>query len=173
MIDLAHIDDLPMINQIMIACRQKMISNHIFQWNRYYPTLSEFERDIKSNELLAYRIDSKLVGVVMYSTNKDNVYEDIDWIISDTRHYYVHRLMVHPEHQKKGYAKQLMQYIEKKAIENNIASIRLDAFSQNLRNQQFYQELGYVRLPYDVYFPKQSDDPFHCFERVLIQPQYP
>lgn len=172
MIDLAHLDDLPQINQIMIACRQKMISNDIFQWNEHYPELLEFEKDIKSRDLLAFRLGSKLVGVVMYSTDKDDVYQDIDWIIPDTKHYYVHRLMVHPDYQKKGYGKKLMQFIENKAHKNNISSIRLDTFSQNLGNQKFYQDLGYVRLPFDVYFPKQSDDPFHCYERVLIQPKF-
>ncbi|MCY4298653.1 MAG: GNAT family N-acetyltransferase [Flavobacteriaceae bacterium] len=157
----------------MIACRQKMMAHNIFQWNQDYPKLLEFQKDIKSKELWAYRLATKLIGVVMVSTRKDEEYQDIDWIIPDTKHFYVHRLMVHPNHQKKGYGKKLMQFIEDKAMKNHISSIRLDTFSQNIENQKFYQNLGYVQLPYDVYFPKQSDDPFHCFERVLIQPKFP
>ncbi|HET8854785.1 MAG TPA: GNAT family N-acetyltransferase, partial [Salinimicrobium sp.] len=45
-------------------------------------------------------------------------------------------------------------------------SVRLDTFSQNQRNQKFYVKRGYSRLG-DIYFPKQSEFPFHCYEKII------
>jgi ribosomal protein S18 acetylase RimI-like enzyme len=79
---------------------------------------------------------------------------------------YIHRLAVHPNLQGKGYAQQLMKFAEHYAQENNVLSIRLDTFSQNKRNQKFYELRGYKKLG-DIFFPKQSKHPFHCYELVL------
>ncbi len=59
-----------------------------------------------------------------------------------------------------------MDFAEQFAIEHNYSSIRLDTFSQNKRNQKFYELRNYKRLD-DIYFPKQSEFPFHCYELVL------
>jgi len=59
-----------------------------------------------------------------------------------------------------------MNFAEKYARDNNFTSVRLDTFSQNKRNQKFYETRGYQRLG-DIYFPKQSKHPFHCYELKL------
>ena len=51
-------------------------------------------------------------------------------------------------------------------VENNFVSIRLDTFSLNHRNNKFYKSRGYTRLE-DVFFPMQSEFPFHCYEKIL------
>ncbi|MCY4561620.1 MAG: GNAT family N-acetyltransferase [Flavobacteriaceae bacterium] len=169
-IELGLISDLPEIDRIMVACRESMISRGIYQWNEFYPNQNVYIRDIQRKELWVLKSNSKIIGVVACSSLKDKEYKDIEWIISDSSHYYVHRLMVDPVVQKKGYGRKLMHFIEDMAIKNGVASIRLDTFSQNKSNQKFYQDLGYVQLPYDVYYPQQSDDPCHCFERILTHP---
>ena len=59
-----------------------------------------------------------------------------------------------------------MDFTENYAIKNDNVSIRLDTFSQNKRNNRFYEARGFVLLG-DVYFIKQSTFPFHCYEKVL------
>ena len=39
-----------------------------------------------------------------------------------------------------------MNYIENDAIENNCDSIRLDTFSMNKKNNNFYSNIGYENL---------------------------
>ena len=75
-------------------------------------------------------------------------------------------MAIHPEHQRKGYAKKLMDFAEATAKENNATSVRLDTFSQNHRNQKFYEARGYQKLE-SIYFPKQSKHPFYCYELVF------
>ena len=96
----------------------------------------------------------------------DEEYIPVKWLTPNKNNIYIHRLAIHPNLQGKGYAQQLMDFAEQFAIENNYSSIRLDTFSQNKRNQKFYELRGYKRLG-DIYFPKQSEFPFHCYELVL------
>ena len=84
----------------------------------------------------------------------------------DYKNLYIHRLAIDPSQQGKGYAQKLMSFAEDKAKKNGLVSVRLDTFSQNKRNQRFYEARGYNKLS-DIYFPKQSEHPFHCYELIL------
>ena len=96
----------------------------------------------------------------------DDEYIPVHWLSPNSKNLYIHRLAVHPEYQSKGYAQQLMDYAEAFAKANTFISIRLDTFSQNTRNQNFYEKRGYQRLG-NIYFPKQSKHPFYCYELLL------
>ena len=170
MIEIADSSHLTEIIRISLACRKKMNAEGIFQWNEDYPTENEFEDDIKNKELHILKPKGNIIGTITFGKTKDEVYKDVRWIVEDGNSFYVHRLMIDPNYQGQGYAKQLMQFVEQKAFDKKLWSIRLDTFSKNRSNQQLYQDLGYVRLPYSVYFPSQSKDPFYCYEKVLIDP---
>jgi ribosomal protein S18 acetylase RimI-like enzyme len=75
-------------------------------------------------------------------------------------------LAIKPSEQGKGYAQQLMDFAENHAKDQGFESVRLDTFSQNKRNQLFYEKRGYRRLE-DIFYPKQSEHPFHCYELVF------
>ena len=96
----------------------------------------------------------------------DDEYIPVSWLTPNENNLYVHRLAVHPEFQGKGFAQKLMDYAENYAKTNSFASIRLDTFSKNERNQKFYEVRGYQRLE-NIMFPKQSKYPFYCYELVL------
>ncbi|WP_339831429.1 GNAT family N-acetyltransferase [uncultured Altibacter sp.] len=138
----------------------------IYQWNENYPTVRAFQKDLEQQELYVLLVKNEVVGCICIASEKDLEYNHVHWLIPDTIHYYIHRLAVHPSYQGKGYAQQLMDFAEAKAKKSNVASIRLDTFSLNTRNQRFYEQRGYTRLG-SVYFPKQSDAPFYCYELVL------
>ncbi|MDT0557941.1 GNAT family N-acetyltransferase [Ichthyenterobacterium sp. W332] len=157
------------INTIMLitkACAKHMQAKGIFQWNEYYPNRDAFINDVERRELYVLEIDQLLMGCVVISTFMDKEYEPIQWLTKSNNNIYIHRLCIHPNQQGKGYAQHLMEFAETYAKEHNINSIRLDTFSQNNRNQKFYEKRGYERLD-DIYFPKQSEHPFHCYELVL------
>ena len=102
----------------------------------------------------------------MFSQEKDPQYYSIHWLTDDHKNLYIHRLAVHPNSQKQGVARQMMDFAEAFSIREKMISIRLDTFSKNPRNIRFYKARGYNKLG-DVYFIKQSQDPFHCFEKVV------
>jgi ribosomal protein S18 acetylase RimI-like enzyme len=158
--------DIEPIMIITKACANAMIANGIYQWNEYYPNRNAFKNDIKRNELYVLEINGDVKGCIVISTLMDQEYVPIKWLTKNNNNIYIHRLGIHPKLQGKGYAQQLMTFAEQYAIDHNYSSIRLDTFSQNKRNQKFYELRGYKRLG-DIYFPKQSEFPFHCYELVL------
>jgi ribosomal protein S18 acetylase RimI-like enzyme len=166
MIRKATITDIEPILNVTKACADHMISKGIYQWNTYYPNAKAFQNDIQRNELYVLNIENDILGCVVISTYMDEEYVPIDWLTPNENNIYIHRLAVHPKYQGLGYAQQLMTFAEKYAIAHHYSSIRLDTFSQNKRNQKFYELRGYKRLA-DIYFPKQSEYPFHCYELVL------
>ncbi|MFT4848007.1 MAG: ribosomal protein S18 acetylase RimI-like enzyme [Sediminicola sp.] len=168
MIRIAKLTEIEQIMEITQACANKMISEGVFQWNNLYPNKEAFQKDIARNELYVLLSESSLIGCIVISSKKDQVYSEIDWLTKDSTHYYIHRLAIHPDFQKMGFAKQLMNFAEALAKKNKITSIRLDTFSQNHGNQKFYENRGYNRLGH-IFFPKQSQHPFYCYEKLFYK----
>ncbi len=166
-IELAKVEYLPRIKKIAEDCAIDMQNRGIFQWNENYPSSEIFKKDIDSNSLYVYMIKSKILGCIMISLNKDDVYNHVKWLTEDEKNLYVHRLAVDPKYQKKGIGRSLMNFAENYARNNGLKSIRLDTFSENERNNRFYKSRKYIQLN-DVYFPNQSKFPFHCYEKILF-----
>jgi len=166
MIRRAKLSEIEQIIEITRACADKMVSEGIFQWNSFYPNKEAFRKDVAQNELYVLLLEGRIIGCIVISTEKDPEYSAIDWLSKNQTHFYIHRLAVHPNFQKKGYAKKLMDFAEALALKNKVASIRLDTFSKNSRNQQFYETRGYTRLG-NVFFPNQSEHPFYCYEKLF------
>lgn len=165
-IELAEINDLEDIMKMIHNCANDLISKNIFQWNEKYPSKEIFREDIKNNDLFVAWINSEIVGCIMLSSYKDDVYKNVKWIIEDSNNLYIHRLAVHPSFQKKGIARKMMDYAEAYAKSKNHKSVRLDTFSKNHRNNKFYKLRGYIKLD-DLFFPNQSEFPFHCYEKLI------
>ena len=166
MIRKGKLEDIDSIMALTRACAKAMIAKGIYQWNAHYPNAKAFETDVHRSELYVLILDGQLKGTIVMSTFMDEEYIPIQWLTKNENNLYIHRLAIHPDLQGKGYAQQLMDFAERYAIDNAYSSIRLDTFSQNKRNQKFYELRGYNRLG-DIYFPKQSEYPFHCYELVL------
>ena len=165
-IELATLNELDRVKEIAEACAKNMIENNIFQWNDKYPSREIFKEDIKNKSLYVSKINQEVVGCIMFSFRKDDVYKTVNWITEDEYNLYIHRLAVDPIFQKRGIARKMMDFAEDFAKSNNYISVRLDTFSQNPRNNKFYKSRGYNKLD-DVYFPKQSQFPFHCYEKLV------
>ncbi len=166
MIRKAIVTDIDTLMKITKACAICMIDNHIFQWNEFYPNKNAFLNDFERNELYVLELDNTIIGCITISTFMDEQYDAMSWLTENKNNIYIHRLAIHPNQQGKGYAQKLMTFAEEFAKKNNFLSVRLDTFSQNQRNQKFYEYRGYKRLG-NIYFPKQSEHPFYCYELVL------
>lgn len=158
--------DLDSIKKLTEACAIALQQKDIFQWNEHYPSREKLQQDIETGELFILKENNKLSGIIVLTPHMDEEYIPIEWLTSNGNNLYVHRLATHPDSWGSGNGQKLMDFAEKFAKENGYESVRLDTFSQNLRNQKFYESRGYKKLG-DIYFPKQSEHPFHCYELVL------
>jgi len=166
MIRKAKAKDLERIVAITRACAKHMISQNIFQWNEYYPNKEIFEEDVKNETLYVIEADSKVVGCICISDVIDDVYKKVKWLTSTNKNVYLHRLAVHPDFQGQGLALKLMNFAEQLTFKKGYKSIRLDTFSGNAKNNKFYKLQGYKKLE-KIFYRKQSDMPFHCYEKIL------
>ena len=166
MIRSANISDIESVLDITKSCALHMIGNGIFQWNEHYPDKASFINDVRNEELFVYCIVEKVVACISLCNKMDAVYEPVHWKTTNKNNLYVHRLAVHPDFQKKGLGKSMMDFAENYANDNRYISVRLDTFSENKRNLKFYESRGYQRLD-GIYFPKQSKFPFYCYELIL------
>jgi ribosomal protein S18 acetylase RimI-like enzyme len=166
MIRKAKPSEIDKIITITRACATKMSAEGIFQWNTAYPNKEAFRKDVQRSELYVLIKAETIIGCITISTEKDLEYNAIDWLTPDGFNFYIHRLAVHPGFQHQGNAKKLMDFAEAFAKKQKAVSVRLDTFSKNNRNQRFYEARGYKKLG-DVYFPRQTEFPFHCYELVL------
>jgi ribosomal protein S18 acetylase RimI-like enzyme len=166
MIRLATNNDIKRILDITRACTLAMDVEGVFQWNSHYPSEEVFLKDVSIGALYVFQIKNDICGCIMFSDEKDVPYDSVRWLTPDNHNLYIHRLAVHPNFQKQGIARSLMDFAEAFAIKHQYYSVRLDTFSQNPRNIRFYEARNYKQVG-DVYFPKQSTFPFHCYEKVF------
>lgn len=166
MIRKATQEDIDAILYITQQCTVHMMNRNIFQWNENYPNRRAFINDLNRDELYVLELEGMIIGCIVISSLKDDEYIPIKWLTNADKALYIHRLAIQPVHQGKGYAQHLMDFAENLALKNNYSSVRLDTFSQNKRNQTFYESRGYQRLE-SIYFPKQSEHPFYCYELLL------
>ncbi len=166
MIRQARKNDVELLMSITKECANLLRSKNIFQWNEHYPNRNVFELDILRDELHVFECNDEIIGCITISKIMDFEYKDVEWLSPNLNNCYLHRLAIHPKHQGKGHARKLMDFAENFAKIKGFTSIRLDTFSKNLRNQKFYELRGYKKLG-AIYFPKQSEHPFFCYELVL------
>lgn len=163
MIRKALLSDLDSIYKLVQSCAKAMIANGIYQWNEHYPTKERFQKDVELQELYVFEEENSIKGIIVLTDFMDEEYIPIAWLTNNENNLYIHRVAVHPDYWGKGYAQRLMDFAEDFAKNNVYQSVRLDTFSQNERNQKFYEIRGYQRLG-NIYFPKQSEHPFYCYE---------
>lgn len=166
MISKASIVDLSDLYALTKSCAKHMIKKGIFQWNEKYPSKEILQQDIELQQIWKLQVGTTIIGTIVLTEMEDKEYKNVKWLTKNYKNLYIHRLAVLPNFQGKGYAQKLMNFAENYAKEHNFKSIRLDTFSQNKRNQLFYEKRNYTKLE-SIYFPNQSEFPFYCYEKVI------
>jgi ribosomal protein S18 acetylase RimI-like enzyme len=159
-------EDIDWLYSITKSCAKNMIEKGIFQWDEHYPSRGILQKDIDLQQLWKLEVANTIIGLIVLTEIIDEEYKNVKWLTENNNNLFVHRLAVDPNLQGKGYAQKLMDFTENFARERNYKSIRLDTFSKNKRNQQFYEKRNYTRLE-SIYFLNQSKHPFYCYEMII------
>ncbi|WP_347175554.1 GNAT family N-acetyltransferase [Polaribacter sp. SLMDC-22] len=165
-IEKGQLSNLEKLFQIYLNGKIDLENNGIYQWTDNYPTISIIENDLKKDVLYTLKNNGKIIGAINISEEQETEYELIKWEFDNSKVLVIHRLVIDPKYQKKGYAQKLMEFAENFAKENNYTSIRLDAYSQNIRVIEFYKKRNYF-IRGNVNFPER-EYPFHCMEKDII-----
>ena len=165
--DQSHVDA---VWSIIDRCRTALRERGVIQWQDAYPTREHVIGDAAAGQLYVLAEDGRCVATVAMDTHEEPEWASVPWETPQPA-LIVHRLCVDPDAQGRGYARQLMDFVEAHAARSGFASIRLDAFSGNAQALALYRGRGY-REAGQVYFPGR-DLPFVCFEREAVASRGP
>lgn len=157
-----HLQQILSLYQSARAALEKM---GIYQWTDRYPTPELIERDLKSGQLYLLHENDLVLGAIHLSSDQEEEYKSVNWNCSGSEALVVHRLVVAPDQQRKGFASDLMDFAETFAHQHKQTSIRLDAYSQNKGVLELYQKRGYHKRG-EIRFPER-EHAFHCLEKNL------
>ena len=146
-------------------CSLNMTNKLINQWDEIYPNKEIFLHDIQNNSLYIAVTDDgeEIMGCIVLNEYQDPEYNEVKWNYTEGKIAVIHRLMIHPKHEGKGIAQDLVKFIEELAIIKQYAAIRLDVFINNSRAVNFYNKLGY-QIAGKVNFRKGE---FFCCEKAI------
>jgi ribosomal protein S18 acetylase RimI-like enzyme len=159
---LATIADVDAVMRLVSDCIADMRRAGIEQWDDIYPDRTTLLDDAQVGTLYVASLDGDpIVGCLVVNEHQSPEYNHVPWTLEGTKIAVVHRLMVEPRCQKRGLARELMGFAERRAVELGCDVIRLDAFTANPRALRLYQRLGYHDAG-SVTFRKGV---FRCFEK--------
>jgi len=81
-------------------------------------------------------------------------------------HVYLFRLSVLPEHRRRGIAKMLIDYVEKKALEMGFTTVKLGVRTSLPQNQAYYERLGYEKVE-EKYHPGYDRPTYVIMAKVV------
>ena len=166
LVRIACADDLDAVMQVRNRCIDAMRATGIDQWDDIYPTRQTFEADVDERAMhVSLSAEGRITGLIVLNEFQNVEYAEVAWQFQSPRVLVVHRLMIDPASQGAGLARTLMAFAETFARARKYETIRLDAFTQNLRALRLYEGLGYrdaggIRLRKGL---------FRCFEKRVVQ----
>lgn len=110
-----------------------------------YPVRDTAVQGVEAQTLFVLTRDNIIAGTVILNHKAEDAYHQVEWLFesdySDV--LVVHTLAVHPEFRQQGIARQLLEFAEQYGRKNQIKSIRLDTFEQNMPAIKLYEKLDY------------------------------
>lgn len=142
-IRLAQMSDLTQLKSVFTEITAEMTRVCGKIWNDYYPC-ELFEDDIKRKEIYVLTDNEVIAGaVVLCETNPAEEY--IKWEKQDARVFYVERLGVNVNYQRKGIAVRLLDFASEKAREINAEYLRLFVVDRNYPAIRLYEKYGFKK----------------------------
>lgn len=164
MIRKGRIEDIGMIIEMIANTAKVMKRENNDQWDEKYPSPDIIIEDIKAGTLYVFEEGKRVTGTITIDNNEPLEYKGISWR-NEGPAYTFHRLAVNPLERGKGIASRLINFAEKIALENNIAYIKVDTYSLNVKAQGLFLKKGYRKVG-ELYFQGKRH-PFFCYDKIL------
>ena len=110
-------------------------------------TRNQIKGDIQANissENWVYTLDGKVVGYIF------------GWISQNE--FYLHNIVVHPDHLRKNIGKKLIKHIISKVTDQKVNVILLEVSVNNISARKCYQSLGFVQTGIRKDYYSKGDD---------------
>jgi len=138
--------DLLGLEALADQVRKNMINQGLNQWLGNYPNYQHFEHDLLSAGLFVYESEGKVIASISILPENDLAYQEVSW--NSNNALVVHRIMVSPQFQHQGIAKQLIAFAIKKAKNEGYDAIKIDTHPDNFKMQKILKKLNFVYKGY-------------------------
>ncbi|WP_112179712.1 MULTISPECIES: N-acetyltransferase [Paraliobacillus] len=142
MIQLATEKDLEGIMLVVKSVVKMMNEQGSFQWNDTYPLVTDYQKDLRREELYIYKESELILGVCTISKRGHEEYDEIAWSQHDHA-LTVKRLAVDPNARGKGLADNFFQFAEKVAKKHNANHLTTDTYAENQYAQKLFKRNGF------------------------------
>ena len=137
----AIIDDLNEISILAQKVREDMLSHGLNQWIGNYPEYNDFYKDLKNNGLYVLEKDNEIIGSITILIENEKAYKEVIW--NTSKALVVHRVIVNPKYQKKGFGKMLIDFSISKALKEGFEAVKIDTHPDNLKMQRLLKSLDF------------------------------
>lgn len=150
---------------LLQQCIEDFNKNSVYQWNKSYPDPHKLMHEVEKGSLYIIKTKGVCIGTITIDKQQESVFDKVDWKNKTDKFLVIHRIAVFPTWQKKGIGKELIEFAEKFAKDNNLKSIRLDVASSSEHLIKLYESIGYAHTG-NILYPKQ-EEPFKCLEKIV------
>ena len=147
MITYATMDDLFELDELAVKVISNMKDSKIPQWELKYPRYEHFEKDVIQNALIIYKEKNVILGCMAILPENDPPYKTINSWQKDYS-IVIHRVLVHPDTQGKGIAKQMLDFAKDYGRKFAYESIKIDTHLDNYKMRSFLKKNGFIEGDY-------------------------
>jgi len=159
MIRHATLDDLTSIWQLRLETTELLRSRGIDQWQHQNPSYETFKKDIELGEFYVMEKNHEIIGMIAIKHGIERTYNviyDGAWGY-DHPYLTVHRLAIKKAYLGQDYARKLLHFAERCAIESNTPYIRIDTYMTNRFAIRLFESEGYILRGWIMLEPGEGD----------------
>ena len=159
---------LKLYNDLINAIKNNV---HTPEWDYgVYPKEENIINAIKSDELYVGVMGSEIVSLMVVNHTPNMGFDTVKWNVDEDydKVYVVHLVAVKYEHNNKGIAKKMLNYLFDLAKENMIKSIRLSIIRNNKPAEHLYKKFDFKYVDsVCVHADERGLKEFKIYEKVL------
>jgi ribosomal protein S18 acetylase RimI-like enzyme len=141
LIRLAIIEEIRAISELAKVVRSDMWINGLEQWTGNYPAYENFYQDYVNKGLYVLVEEGLIIGSVSIFVENEVAYHEVVW--EKDKSLVVHRVIVDPARQGKGYGKQLLEFALSMAQQGGFDSVKIDTHPDNLKMQKLLKSMNF------------------------------
>ena len=150
----ATLHDLPFVIAGIEEAKKQLATHQSGQWQNGEPSEHTIQNDIELGQYWVLVMDHHILGGCAV-LSCEPAYDHLvigQWLNQDP-YRVIHRFYIHPSWQQKGYAKQLLDFVESNALNNGIHNIRVDTHERNIPMRKTLERTHYHYVG-EAYLPK-------------------
>jgi len=132
-----------------------------------YPSPEQLRDLLAKEEMYLGVEDGQIIACMALNHDFNESYNEFDWPTKASKDevYVIHMLGVHPDHGRKGVAKEMVRYAIDKAKLEKAKAIRLDVLKGNFPANKLYEYFGFKKLyTLPMYYPDTGWTDFELYE---------